>query len=49
MHAFDNGKYYPADDEMTPSRREDVIRDMNVVVIVFLIYFASLYLLWSNL
>lgn len=49
MHAFDNGKYYPMDDEMLPSQREEVMRDMNVVLIVVLIYFGSLYFLWSNL
>jgi len=49
MHAFDNGKYYPMDDEMTPSQREEVIRDMYVVLLVVAIYLASLYVLWSNL
>lgn len=49
MHAFDNGKYYDMDDEMLPSQREEVMRDMNVVLIVVLIYFGSLYILWSNL
>jgi len=49
MHAFDHGKYYPMDDEMTPSRREEVIRDMNVMLIVVLIYLVSLYFIWSSL
>jgi hypothetical protein len=49
MHAFDTGKYYPMDDIMTPSQRDEVVRDMNVVLIVILIYIASLYVLWSNL
>jgi len=49
MDAFDIGKYYPMDDELLPSQREEIARDMNVVVIVVLIYFGSLYLLWSNL
>lgn len=49
MDAFDHGKYYPMDDRMTPSQREEVLRDMNVVLMVLVIYFASLYALWSNL
>ena len=49
MHAFDSGKYYPMDDELLPSQREEIARDMNVVIIVVLIYIGSLYVLWSNL
>lgn len=49
MDAFDSGKYYPMDDNMTPSRREEIMRDMNVVLLVIAMYFASLYVLWSNL
>jgi len=48
MDAFDHGKYYPIDDNMTPSRREEVSRDMYVVLIMIGIYFATLYFVYSN-
>ena len=44
MKAFDNGKYYPMDDE---SYR--ISRDMVVVLIVCLIYTISMYFIVTNI
>lgn len=44
MKAFDNGKYYPMDDE---SYR--ISRDMVVVLIVCLIYAVAMYFIFINI
>ena len=45
MKAFDNGKYYPMDDD--DSSR--ITRDMVVVLIVCLIYTISMYFIVTNI
>lgn len=49
MDAFDSGKYYPMDDEMTPSQRKEVVRDMYVVIMALILYFTSFYLILSKI
>jgi hypothetical protein len=44
MKAFDNGKYYPMDNESSR-----ISRDMVVVLIVCLIYAISMYFIVTNI
>jgi hypothetical protein len=44
MKAFDNGKYYPMDDDSSR-----ISRDMVVVLIVSLIYAVSIYFIVINI
>ena len=44
MNAFDNGKYYPMDDDSSR-----ITRDMVVVLIVSVIYAISLYFIVINI
>jgi hypothetical protein len=44
MKAFDNGKYYPTDDDSSR-----ISRDMVVVLIVSLIYAVSMYFIVINI
>ena len=49
MDAFDHGKYYPMDDEISFSHRREVVRDMYVVIMTMIIYFTAFYFILSKI
>lgn len=48
MNAFDNGVYYPYDDDMTPDEKFRSVKDMYVVMMVFIIYVTAMWCAYNN-